>query len=56
MTGPVRPAYPSRPVLLLAEAVFPFFTEEQVRRLLLKLCERFPGAELVFDGWRPIEI
>jgi len=45
-----------RPILFLAEAVFIFFTEAQVRSLVLALRDRFPGAELVFDGWRPFEI
>ena len=45
-----------RPVLFLAEAVFIFFTEAQVRSLVLTLRDRFPGAELVFDGWKPFEI
>lgn len=45
-----------RPVLFLAEAVFVYFTEAQVKLLVLKLCSQFPGAELVFDGWRPFEV
>jgi O-methyltransferase involved in polyketide biosynthesis len=45
-----------RSILFLAEAVFIFFTEAQVRSLLLTLRDHFPGAELVFDGWRPFEI
>jgi O-methyltransferase involved in polyketide biosynthesis len=46
----------SRPILFLAETVFLYFTEAQVRRLLLTLRDRFPGAELVFDAWKPFEI
>jgi hypothetical protein len=49
-------AHASRPILFLAEAVFIFFTETQVKRLVLTLRDRFPGAELVFDGWKPFEI
>ena len=45
-----------RPILFLAEAVFVYFTEAQVKRLVLTLRDRFPGAELVFDGWKPFEI
>jgi O-methyltransferase involved in polyketide biosynthesis len=45
-----------RPFLLLAETVFVYFTEAQVRSLVLTLCDHFPGAELVFDGWRPFEV
>lgn len=45
-----------RPLLLLAETVFVYFTEAQVKSLVLRLRDHFPGAELVFDGWRPFEI
>ncbi len=45
-----------RPCLFLAETVLVYFTEAQVRSLLLRLCDQFPGAELVFDGWRPFEV
>jgi O-methyltransferase involved in polyketide biosynthesis len=46
----------SHPILFLAETVFVYFAEAQVKSLVLKLCDHFPGAELVFDGWRPFEI
>ncbi len=49
-------AHASRPTLFLAETVFIYFTEAQVRRLVLALRGRFPGAELVFDAWKPFEI
>jgi len=45
-----------RPFLFLAETVFVYFTQAQVRSLLLTLHDHFPGAELVFDGWRPFEV
>jgi O-methyltransferase involved in polyketide biosynthesis len=45
-----------RPILFLAETVFVYFTEAQIKALVLRLCDHFPGAELVFDGWRPFEI
>ena len=45
-----------RPFLFLAEGVFMYFTETQVKSLVLTLRDHFPGAELVFDGWRPFEI
>jgi O-methyltransferase involved in polyketide biosynthesis len=45
-----------RPCLLLAETVFVYFTEAQVKSLVLTLRDHFPGAELVFDGWRPFEV
>jgi O-methyltransferase involved in polyketide biosynthesis len=49
-------AHAPRSFLLLAETVFLYFTEAQVKRLVLTLRGRFPGAELVFDGWKPFEI
>jgi O-methyltransferase involved in polyketide biosynthesis len=39
------------PFLFLAETVFVYFTEAQVKSLVLTLRDHFPGAELVFDGW-----
>jgi len=48
--------YSKRPFLFLAETVFVYFTEAQVKSLVLKLRDHFPGAELVFDGWRPFEV
>jgi len=45
-----------RPFLFLAEGVFMYFTEAQVKSLVLTLCDHFPGAELVFDAWSPFEI
>jgi O-methyltransferase involved in polyketide biosynthesis len=45
-----------RPTLFLAETVFVYFTEAQVKSLVLTLRGHFPGAELVFDGWRPFEV
>lgn len=44
------------PILFLAETVFVYFTEAQVKSLVRNLCVHFPGAELVFDGWRPFEV
>ncbi len=45
-----------RPYLFLAETVFVYFKETQVKSLVIELRDRFPGAELVFDGWRPFEV
>lgn len=42
-----------RPFLFLAEGVFMYFEEAQVKSLLLVLREHFPGAELVFDAFSP---
>ncbi|MCL4250597.1 MAG: class I SAM-dependent methyltransferase [Anaerolineae bacterium] len=47
-------AHPQRPLLFLAETVFVYFTEAQVKALVLTLRDRFSGAELVFDGWSPL--
>jgi O-methyltransferase involved in polyketide biosynthesis len=44
------------PFLFLADNVFIYFSEEEVRSLVLKLRDHFPGAELVFDGWSPFFI
>jgi len=49
-------AHDQRPFLFLAETVFVYFTEAQVKSLVVKLRDHFPGAELVFDGWRPFEV
>ena len=45
--------YRQRPFLFLAEGVFMYFHEAQIRSLVLALQERFPGAELVFDAFSP---
>lgn len=45
-----------RPFLFLAETVFIYFREAQVKSLVLRLRDHFPGAELVFDGWSPFFI
>jgi O-methyltransferase involved in polyketide biosynthesis len=42
-----------RPFLFLAENVFVYFKEAQVKTLVLRLRDHLPGAELVFDGWTP---
>lgn len=42
-----------RPCLFLAEGVFMYFTEDQVKSLVLRLKEYFLGAELVFDAYSP---
>ncbi len=43
--------YRKRPFLFLAEGVFMYFEEAQVKSLVLMLRQRFPGAELVFDAF-----
>jgi O-methyltransferase involved in polyketide biosynthesis len=49
-------AHRGSPFLVLAEGVFMYFTEAQVKSLVFTLRDHFPGAELVFDAWRPFEI
>ncbi len=38
-----------RPVIFLAEGVFCYFSEAEVKRLITAIVNRFPGAELAFD-------
>lgn len=37
------------PVIFLAEAVFPYFPEGEVRKVLSAIANRFSGAEIAFD-------
>jgi O-methyltransferase involved in polyketide biosynthesis len=46
-------AHRQRPFLFLAEGVFMYFEEAQVKSLVLTLRAHFPGAELVFDAFSP---
>ncbi len=46
-------AHRQRPFLFSAEGVFMYFTEAQVKSLVLTLRDRFWGAELVFDAFSP---
>ncbi|MBI4979883.1 MAG: class I SAM-dependent methyltransferase [Spirochaetes bacterium] len=43
----------NRPVLFLAEGVFPYFSTGDVKPLLTEMAARFPGSELVFDAASP---
>lgn len=45
---------PGQPVLILAEGLFMYFREADVRTLLGRLSARFPGAELVFETFSPM--
>jgi O-methyltransferase involved in polyketide biosynthesis len=42
-----------RPVIFLAEGVFPYFSTADAKPLLTAMVERFPGGELVFDALSP---
>ncbi len=39
-----------RPVIFLAEGVFPYLQEKDLRNMVILLAERFPGGELAFDA------
>jgi O-methyltransferase involved in polyketide biosynthesis len=41
----------SRPVMIVAEGLMMYLTEQEVRSLTLKLKERYPGCEFVFDAF-----
>jgi len=45
-----------RPFLFLAEGLFMFFEEAQVRELVLALKERFATSELIFDAFSPFYV
>ncbi len=45
-----------RPFLFMAEGVLPYFTDPEVRGLVLTLRECFPGAELVCDAVTPLMV
>jgi methyltransferase (TIGR00027 family) len=42
-----------KPFLFLAEGVFMYFEEAQVKSFVLKLRDHFPGAEFVYDAFSP---
>lgn len=48
--------YNPRPFLFVAEGVFPYFEEAQIKSLFLKLRDHFPGSELVCDAHTPFVI
>jgi len=43
----------SQPLLFIAAGVLYYFEEGQVRSLLIRLADRLPGSELVFDACSP---
>ena len=45
-----------RPFLFLAEGVFMYLQEAQVKSLVLTLRDHFPGTELVFDCYSPTHV
>jgi O-methyltransferase involved in polyketide biosynthesis len=42
-----------KPVIFLAEGVFPYFSTAEVKPLLMEMSRRFPDGELVFDAIAP---
>lgn len=48
--------YELRPFMFVAEGVFPYFEEAQVKSLFLNLQKHFPGSELVCDAHTPFVI
>jgi len=49
-------AHRQRIFLFMAEGVFPYLEEAQVKWLVLRLRDHFPGAELVFEALSPFEL
>jgi O-methyltransferase involved in polyketide biosynthesis len=45
--------YFNKPVIFLAEGVFPYFSTAEIRPMLMAMRERFPDGELVFDAASP---
>lgn len=45
--------YKPHPFMFVAEGVFPYFEEAQVKHLFLQLRDHFPGSELVCDAHTP---
>jgi O-methyltransferase involved in polyketide biosynthesis len=48
--------FKTRPFLFMAEGVFPYFEEAQIKSLFLRLQEHFPGAEVVCDAHTPFVV
>jgi O-methyltransferase involved in polyketide biosynthesis len=42
-----------KPVIFLAEGVFPYFCTADVKPMVMEMAKRFPGSELVFDALAP---
>lgn len=45
-----RIAAERKPVIFIAEGVFPYLKGEDLRRMISRLADRFPGCELAFDA------
>ena len=49
-------AQTNKPVIFLAEGVFSYFSETQVKAVVTALAARFPGAELVFEAYSSLTV
>jgi O-methyltransferase involved in polyketide biosynthesis len=43
-------------IFFIASGVFYYFDESQVKELLLKIADRFPGSEIIFDASSPLGV
>lgn len=43
----------NKPVIFIAEGVFPYFSTRDVKPMVMAMAERFPDGELVFDAMDP---
>ena len=43
----------NKPIIFLAEGVFPYFSTAEVKPMVMAMVARFPNAELVFDAAAP---
>ncbi|GER79188.1 MAG: hypothetical protein DPW21_00340 [Anaerolineae bacterium] len=46
----------NKPVIFLAEGVFSYFTETEVKGVITALAASFPGAELVFEAYSSLTV
>lgn len=46
----------NEPVLIIAEGLFMYFAEEEIRPFFDRLVERFPGAEMLFEMLAPFMV
>ena len=44
---------PGKPVIFLAEGVFPYFSTAAIKPMVMEMRRRFPSGELVFDAASP---
>ncbi len=49
-------AQKQKPVIFLAEGVFPYFQEAEVKKLIMAISARFSGAKMAFDALSPLSV